>query len=254
MPPCAQAETGVAETTPAQWEGRLSAVRVETPTVRTFFFEAPPFSFGFVAGQYLALRIPGLTDPRGDSRTFSISSAPSDGRSVSVTTREGPSPFKRELFASRPGTNLELWGPFGNFVRDETRPAVLVGGGIGITPFRAMIREAAQRPSDQPLVLLYSSRTAEELVYREELEALERRSPDFRLFLSVTHATEGNQPWTGPSNRIDGDTVRRFARDLHAPVYYVCGPPKMVQELRRTLVREAGVAASDVRTELFQGY
>ena len=252
--PAADAVSRPPEAEPLQWESRLREVRRETPTVRTFFFDPPPGPFVFREGQYLAVRLPGVEDPRGDSRTFSISSAPSDLDAVSVTTREGPSPFKRQLFASAPGTPFELWGPFGSFTLDPDRPAVLVGGGIGITPFRSMIREAAHRRAAQPIVLLYSTRLPEEIVYRRELDELGRAWTGFRATVTVTHPAEGAVPWNGLTGRLDAGKVRELSRDLDRPLYYICGPPKMVAELERLLVEEAGVAASDVRTELFQGY
>ncbi len=249
-----EAARGSEVVAPTLWSARLIAVREETPTVRTFLFERPRVPFGFRPGQYLAVRLPGLSDPRGDSRTFSISSAPSDQEGVSVTTREGPSPFKRRLFSSAPGDELELWGPFGNFVLDATRPSVLVGGGIGITPFRSMIREEAHAGSRLPLGLLYSGRTPEELVYRHEFEELARNWPSFGLMLSVSRGGDAKGSWTGPVGRIEGTSVRRYSRKLDRPLYYVCGPPRMVEDLSRMIVREGNVPPEDLRTELFRGY
>ncbi|MGI0055596.1 MAG: ferredoxin--NADP reductase [Thermoplasmata archaeon] len=242
------------ETGPVEWACRLTEVRDETPTVKTFFFEFPETPLSFRPGQYFALRTADLSDPRGDSRTFSASSAPSDRTGVSITTRIGPSPFKQRLFSSAPGSKFELWGPFGNFTLDPDRRAVLVGGGIGITPFRSMIRDAAHRRSPAPIVLLYSSRTVEEIVYRSEFEALAGQWPGLRLMLTVSRPEESRAPWKGSTGHIDGPRIRHAIRDLERPLYYVCGPPPMVKELHRVLMREAGVPAGDVRTELFQGY
>ncbi len=239
---------------PSQWGARLLEVRAETPTVRTFLFDRPPDPFSFEPGQYLVLRLPNLEDPRGSSRTFSISSAPSDRETLSVTTREGPSPFKTRLFASSLGTVVELWGPFGKFVLDPARPSVLLGGGIGITPFRSMLRETAHRRSPLSVALLYSARSPSEIVYRKELEELGRHWPALKVRISVTGPRTAEDPWDGPTGRIDAATVREFARGLEAPLYYACGPPGMVRGLEQLLVDEAGVPPSDVRTELFRGY
>jgi ferredoxin-NADP reductase len=232
----------------------LIELRDETPTVRTFFFEPPRAGFSFRAGQYVVVRISGLTDPRGDSRTFSIASAPSDRGVVAVTTRRGPSPFKRRLFESGPGTPFELWGPFGDFVPARDRPAVLLGGGIGITPFRSMLRQAAFERSAVPIRLLYSSHTPEELIYRGEFEELARRWAGFRPTLLVSGAAPGATGWRGETGRIDAPLVHRESRGIDHPLYYICGPPTMVKELRGILVRDADVPAGEVRTEAFQGY
>lgn len=239
---------------PAEWEARLVSVRPETPTVRSFSFEFPNGPFAFRPGQYIVVRLPGVSDPRGDSRTFSISSAPSDRGGVTVTTRRGPSPFKQHLFGLSEGATAELWGPFGTFTPDPERAAVLVGGGIGITPFRSVVREAAARRSVVPIVLLYSSRSVDEIVYRRELEDLARRWAPFRLVLSVSRPSAGVGSWSGRTGRIDAAMVREATRDLARPRYYLCGPPRMVEDLGAVLTRDAGVPSEDLRTELFQGY
>ncbi len=239
---------------PVEWESTVLEVRDETPTVKTFRFERPDVPFAFRPGQYMAVRIGGVDDPRGDSRTFSISSSPSDVDGVTVTTRLGPSPFKQRLFRIAAGEEVNLWGPFGNFVLETGHPAVLLGGGIGITPFRSMIRFAAAERLETPVILLYSSRVAEEIVYRREFEELARSSPNFRPFLCVSRPAESKEPWSGRTGHVDAALIRETTRNLRGPVYYICGPPGMVRELHGLLVREMGIPQQEVRTELFNGY
>lgn len=239
---------------PTEWGCRLLKVRAETPTVTTFSFELPESPFSFRPGQYVVLRQAGLSDPRGDSRTFSISSAPSDRDALTITTRAGPSPFKRQLFASAPGSRFGLWGPFGTFTIDPARPSVLLGGGIGVTPFRSMIHEEAAKRSHVPMVLLYSGRTVEEMVYRSELEEVARAWSDFHLVLSVTRPEESRATWSGATGHFDAKMVDAATRGLKEPLYYICGAPSMVVGLNRMLMAEKGVPAEDIRTELFRGY
>jgi ferredoxin-NADP reductase len=157
---------------PLEWNAEVLEVDDETPSVKTFRFSRPKTLFSFRPGQYMVVKLTDVTDPRGDSRTFSISSSPTDEDAVSVTTRLGPSPFKQRLFGIRPGEPVNLWAPFGSFVLEDAHPAVLLGGGIGVTPFRSMIRFAVARKLRSPVVLLYSSRISEEIVYRNEFETL----------------------------------------------------------------------------------
>lgn len=239
---------------PAEWSSRLIDRREETPTVGSFSFSRPDVPFSFQAGQYLALRLPGVEDPRGDSRTFSISSAPSERDRLTITTRRGPSPFKQRLFAASVGVEVRLWGAFGTFVLDRSRPSVMVGGGIGITPFRSMLLDQESAGDSLPRILLYSSRVPEEIVYQREFEQLALRWESFRWAPFVTRPLESRSPWEGATGHLNADRIRTEVRGLAAPVYYVCGPPAMVRELHDLLVRDAGIPARSVRMETFQGY
>lgn len=237
-----------------QWRSALLEQHPETPTVSTFRMAPPGRPFRFRPGQYLQVRLPGIDDPRGDVRTFSISSGPQDLEEVSVTTRRGPSPFKTRFFALAPGDEVDLWGPFGTFLRDPARPAVLLGGGIGVTPFRSMVREVVGGSREATVLLLYSSPTAEELVFRAEFEELARRSKGFRPVLLVSRPGESKSPWSGRTGRVDAALIREETRGLERPVYYICGPPAMVEGLRAHLEAELHVPAADIRSERFSGY
>ncbi len=239
---------------PVEWGAAVLGIRGETPTVKTFRFERPDVPFSFRPGQYMAVRIGGVDDPRGDSRTFSISSSPTDADEITITTRLGPSPFKQRLFRMRPGDEVNLWGPFGSFVLETGHPLVLLGGGIGVTPFRSMIRFAASRQREQPIVLLYSSRTPEEIVYRREFEELARTWEGLRPFLCVSRPGESRAPWSGRTGHVDASLIREAMAGLRAPVCYICGPPGMVRELHRTLAVDVGIPSGSIRTELFNGY
>jgi glycine betaine catabolism B len=239
---------------PLEWNAEVLEVKDETPTVRTFRFSRPKAPFSFRPGQYMAVKLDDVADPRGDSRTFSISSSPTDEDHISVTTRLGPSPFKQRLFQINRGEEVNLWAPFGSFVLEDNHPAVLLGGGIGITPFRSMIRFAAAMRLMTPIVLLYSSRIAEEIVYRKELETLAQQWKDFRPVLCVSRPAESRVQWSGRTGHVDADLIREIAASLQDPVYYACGPPSMVQELRQQLTQKLRVPDASVRTELFTGY
>lgn len=242
------------ELAPAEWSCTLLRVRQETPSVRTFFFTRPDLSWTFRPGQYCVLTLAGVEDPRGSSRTFSLSSAPDDRDALSITTRLGPSPFKTRLFSMKAGDPARLWGTFGSFVMDLERPAVLLGGGIGVTPFRSMVRQLASSGTSRPVVFLCSSRTADELVFGGEMEALADRQPWLRWLPTVTRSGEGTRPWSGRTGHIDAQLVRTLTAALDRPIYYLCGPPTMVGELHRLLLREMRVPEPDTRTELFRGY
>ena len=218
-----------------------------------FRFEKPA-GFAFKAGQAVVLE---LLDPAAADgqkrRTFSLVSAPFDS-ALLIATRMRDSGFKRALNALPEGAGVKLIGPMGQFtLADTARPAVLIAGGIGITPFVSMLRQAAQDRSPQPLALLYSNRRPEDAAFLGELQELARRNRSFRLVATMTDMANSTRAWDGERGLIDADMIRRCAGGLAAPVYYVVGPPAMVMAMQETL-RGAGVAEDDIRSEEFYGY
>lgn len=218
-----------------------------------FRFEKPA-GFNFKAGQAVVLEL--LDAPPGDGqkrRTFSLVSAPFE-TTLATATRMRDTAFKRALKALPDGASVKLTGPIGQFTLAEAaRPAVLIAGGIGITPFMSMLRQAARDRSPQRLLLLYSNRRPEDAAFLDELQELERRNGNFRLFATMTDMGRSTRKWGGETGLIDADMIRRCAGGLRAPVYYVVGPPAMVVAMQETL-RAMGVADDDIRSEEFYGY
>lgn len=130
----------------------------------------------------------------------------------------------------------------------------MLAGGIGITPFRSMIRYAADMGLKQPILLFYSNRTAEEIVFREELERLSHTFKSLKVVITVTRPEESKAPWDGATGRIEGSTIKRETESLKDPLYYVCGPPLMVEGMTGILGQDAGVPQESIRQERFDGY
>jgi ferredoxin-NADP reductase len=218
-----------------------------------FRFEKPA-GFNFKAGQAVVLEL--LDPPAGDGqkrRTFSLVSAPFETTLV-IATRMRDTAFKRALKALPEGADVKLVGPIGQFtLADAARPAVFIAGGIGITPFMSMLRQAARDRSPQRLLLLYSNRRPQDAAFLGELQELERQNGNFRLLATMTDMSSSTRKWDGETGLIDADLIRRSAGGLNAPVYYVVGPPAMVVAMQETL-RRIGVAEEDIRGEEFYGY
>lgn len=218
------------------------------------WFEKPA-GFGFKAGQAIDLV---LGDPQGSAQagrhTFSLVSAPFQAELV-VATRLRDSAFKRTLNSLPIGAPARIEGPFGSLTlpSNPARPAVLIAGGIGITPFISMLRQAANDASTQRLLLVYSNRRPEDAAFLPELRELEQRNKSFRLVATMTQTSASSRPWTGETARIDADLLRRVTSDLSRPIYYVVGPPAMVEAVRAALSR-VGADDGDIRSEAFYGY
>ena len=213
-----------------------------------------PDGFVFKAGQAIRLE---LIDPPAEagqgSRTFSLVSAPFEQELV-VATRMRDSAFKRALKALPDGAGIRIDGAFGELtLGGAERPAVFIAGGIGITPFMSMLRQATQERSPQRLFLAYSNRRPEDAAFLDELQALERRNQHFRLMATMTDMSKSARAWSGETGFIDADKLKRLVGDLAAPIFYIVGPPAMVEAMQGTLAG-AGIAADSIRTEEFYGY
>jgi ferredoxin-NADP reductase len=213
-----------------------------------------PAGFRFKAGQAIVLEL--LDPPREDGqkrRTFSLVSAPFEGK-LAIATRMRDTAFKRALRQLPEGAEVKLIGPIGQFtLGDEPRAGVFIAGGIGITPFMSMLRQAAHDRVPRPLVLLYSNRRPEDAAFLGELEELERQNRNFLLLATMTEMGKSARAWAGPTGLVSAALIQRAAAGLDAPVYYVVGPPAMVLAMQETL-RGAGVREDDIRSEEFYGY
>jgi len=228
-------------------ETTVVASRGLTPQTHGIMLKKPAgFSFRPTQFTFLSLK----TDRGWDVRPMSIATS-TTRPSLEYAVRISDSPFKRAFASLRPGDTVAVQGPFGRFVLDEDRPAVLIAGGIGITPLKGMAEYAADKALPIPVMLVYSNRTEEEIAYWAELEELARRNPRFR----VQHTLTGNVPkgWEGSVGRIGARMLQDAVRGLQRPVYYVCGKTSMVAEMIR-LLSESGVQESDVLVEVFRGY
>ena len=220
-----------------------------------FHFDKPA-GFSFKPGQAIDLILPDPAVPGAESarHAFSIVSAPHEGELV-VATRMRDSAFKNALAQLPIGAPVQVDGPFGSLLLHtrQDRAAVLIAGGIGITPFMSMLRHAANSASQQRLVLLYSNRRPEDSAFLSELQRMEGEHRNFRLVATMTGMAASRLPWMGETGQVDEALLKRIADGLPDPIYYVAGPPAMVAGLRDALER-AGVAVDDIRSEEFHGY
>ena len=229
----------------------VAEVRPETGRVAALALEVPGWD-GHLPGQHLDVRLT-AEDGYTAERAYSIASAP-DGERVELAVErldDGEvSPYLTEEL--RQGDQLELRGPVGGyFVWEPGRggPLLLVAGGSGVVPLMAMLRHRAATGSQVPARLLYSSRSLDDVIFREELERLAAAGDG----LTVTHALTRAQPpgWTGYARRIDAAMLEEVGwRPGERPLAYVCGPTRLVEAVAGQLVA-LGHDPARVRTERF---
>lgn len=220
-----------------------------------FHFEKPA-DFQFRAGQAVDITLlnPPETDAEGNTRAFSIASAPFDG-DLMVATRMRDTAFKRVLRNAAPGLQVKIEGPSGSFVlhRKAEKPAVFLAGGIGITPFLSIIRQATHDKAPHQLYLFYSNRRPEDSAFLDELLEAATQNPNFHLIATMTEMDKSHRPWNGETGFINSDMIAKHLPSLQGPIYYLAGPPAMVAAMR-SILTGLGVDEDDIRTEEFSGY
>jgi ferredoxin-NADP reductase len=232
----------------------ISSKEIASGTMQ-FEFEKPE-GFEYKSGQSIDLFEidPPETDAEGNKRAFSIASAPHE-QNLAIATRMRDTAFKRVLKNAQPGLHLEVEGPFGDMVlhNDTAKPAVLLAGGIGITPFHSMIKDAAHRKLAHKIFMFYSNRRPEDAAFLEELQDLQAQNPNYKFIGTMTEMQNSGKPWSGETGYINKEMLAKYVGDLAAPVYYIAGPAAMVKAMREML-NGAGINDDLIRTEEFAGY
>ncbi len=235
------------------------ALRQETSQARSLTLAVPEWP-GHRAGQHVDVRLT-AEDGYQAERSYSIASPPEEPQVMLLVERiaEGEvSPYLTDEL--RIGDRLELRGPIGGYFVWEAHPSgpvagpvggplLLVAGGSGIVPLMAMLRHRAAVGSQVPTRLLYSSRTFEDIIFREELDRLAAADPALEVVYTLTRA----QPpgWTGYSRRIEAELLREVCWPAdQRPQAFVCGPTPFV-EVAATSLEGLGYPSELIKTERF---
>ena len=232
--------TPVEQRAPGRWQvATVTAIEQETPHVKSFRLELPMW-MPHLPGQHYDVR---LTAPDGyrAQRSYSVASSPLDERVIELTIdrlADGEvSPYFHDVVAE--GDQVEVRGPFASyFVWRGEQPVLLVGGGSGVVPLMAILRHRRRTMPELPMHLVYSVRSADDVIYADELEA----------DAVLTFTREPPEQWSGATGRIDGPLIE--AASFGSGLAFICGTNGFVEAATR-LVLEAGLEAQHVRTERF---
>lgn len=238
---------------PLEWKiATVAQIRDETSEVKSFSLLVPEWR-AYRPGQHVDVR---LTAPDGyqAQRSYSIASAPGQDGRVDLTVEriaEGEvSPYFHDVLV--PGDEVEVRGPIGGYFVWEPAfggPLLLIAGGSGVVPLMAILRERAAADVPASATLLYSSRTLDDVIYREELDQLAAHDPGLRLLHTFTRTQPSG--WTGFARRIDKAMLQEALNGIGPqPLTYICGPTLLVEAAANGLV-ELGVDPGRIRTERF---
>ena len=237
------------------WKGKLRVCGIyrETPNVKTFRLQQPDggaIPFSFLPGQFLTYSIE--IDGKPVRRSYTIASSAAQTAYVETTIKREDGGLLSDYMHGhvREGDLLDVVAPAGGFTFSGTEAdsVVLIGGGVGITPLMAAIRYLSDRAWSGQIYLVYGAQTTEQFIYRDELEYLQRRMSN--LHVAATMARASGTSWMGNEGQITADFLTRAVPDLVKRRVHLCGPPGMMDTLKKTL-RELGVPPEQIKTEAF---
>lgn len=237
---------------PLTWQlGEVAELVQETPRVASLLLDVPDW-LGHDAGQHVDVRLT-AEDGYQAQRSYSIASPPEDSRlAITVERLEDGEVSPYLVGEVKVGDKIELRGPIGGYFvwkAGDMRPLLMIGGGSGIVPLMAMIRHRWASRTKPPARLLYSSRTLEDVIYKDELDRLGAQGDGLAVAYALTRA----QPrgWKGYARRIDREMVSEVAWPREpAPLVFICGPTSFVEAAAGLLV-DVGYDPSWIKTERF---
>lgn len=243
----------------------LAKEKLEGTDIMTFQFSRG--GLDYTAGQYAFFKLDGVSgDAKGPVRHFSIASSPTEPDLLTVSTRIRDTPYKQRLASLEKGTKVTVWGPEGDFVlhNDHSRPAVFLSGGIGVTPFRSMIKFATDRQLPVRIVMFDSNRNPQNILYRDEFDRWAGQNRNLKIVHTITgessQATEEEKEeaegWNGERGRIDRAMLERHLteEEIGRAIFYICGPPGMLKAMQGLLQKEMQIPKDRLRVEAFTGY
>ena len=231
-----------------EFEAKIEDIIVRTHNVKSFRF-ARPNRFSYKPGQFAFVTV----EVAGQKvrKPLTLSSSPTELDHIEFTKKLTGHPFSDGLEVLKIGDAVRLDAPYGNFALDGrfSRVAMLAGG-IGITPMRSMCKYCMDRNLDVAVALLYANNAEMDVVFRWELEEMEKQNRNLKVVFILSEAGPG---WKGHVGRIDADMIREEVPDFLTAIFYVCGPPAMVDAMR-TVLRDLGTPMDSIKTEDLIGY
>jgi ferredoxin-NADP reductase/nitrite reductase/ring-hydroxylating ferredoxin subunit len=215
----------------------------------------------YTAGQYAFFKLDHISgDVKGPIRHFSIASSPTEQDHILISTRIRDTQYKQKLASLKEGAKILVWGPEGEFVLhdDYSKPAVFLSGGIGVTPFRSMIKYATDKQLPIKITMFDSNKNQQNILYKEEFDRWAEQNKNFKVIYAVTEEEQEaiNSNWSGERGRIGKLMLERHLSkgEIGNAIFYICGPPGMLKAMQELLQKEMQIPKDRFKVEAFTGY
>lgn len=243
----------------------LDKVKHEGTDIMSFKFSRKDDQnyLNYKAGQYSNVDLGTKEDPKGPTRAFTIASSPTEKDAILMSTRIRDTPFKEKLSKLEKGTFVKITGPEGDFTLpdDHSKPVVFLSGGIGVTPFRSMVKYASDNHLPLKITMFDSNRNQANILYKDEFDSWGKLNKNLKIIYTITgDEREGNAltpaEWKGETGLIDKAMLtKHLSKDeLDDAKFYICGPPAMLNAIRDLLKNELKVSTARIKIEEFSGY
>ncbi|MGD9535497.1 MAG: Rieske 2Fe-2S domain-containing protein [Candidatus Nitrosocosmicus sp.] len=218
----------------------------------------------YAAGQFAFFDIGEVNnDPKGPIRHFTISSSPTEDF-IMFTTRIRDSPYKKRLSLLEEGTKVKVKGPEGQFVLpdDYSKPLVFLSGGIGVTPFRSMIKYVTDKLIPLKIVMFDSNKNQDNILFKKEFDEWSALNKNLKIVYTISqdneneHKSSDKENWNGEYGRINKEMILKYLGEssVHNSIYYICGPPGMLKAMQSLLQNELKISNEMIKVEEFTGY
>lgn len=229
-------------------EAKIKEIIARTYNVKSFQLRIDN-DIEFKAGQFLFVTVKAdkeLTKP------LSISSSPTEKGYIEFTKKITESEFSKALDSLKPGNMVKIKYPYGNFTFGGEYPKIaFLSGGIGITPIRSICKYAVDKKIKTNIILLYGNRTIGDIAFNEDFSKMQKEYPDLKVVHILSGAETG---WTGRAGHINKIVIEEEIPDYIERKFYLCGPPAMVESMKKILLDELTVLEENIVTENFVGY
>ena len=231
-----------------KFETELVEIHKRTRDVKSFRLFRPS-SFEYKAGQFMFVTIP--SDDGELMKHFTISSSPTEKDFIELTKKLTGSSYSKALDSIQIGKKAKIDAPYGKFVFDQKiEKMLMLSGGIGITPLRSMCKYSTDLNLKNNIVLLYGNNTIEDIAFKEELDQMHKDNKNLKDVYTLNNPPSG---WKGSIGYINAEMIKNEIPDYENRVFYTCGPPAMVEAMKRQL-QEFNILPEKIRTENFSGY